>query len=66
MDDYTAYYTYLLSQNIPILITAGEYDQRDGPRSQEPWMHNIQQVKDTPNFWTQPRKIYYVPDIDGS
>jgi hypothetical protein len=26
MDDYTAYVSYLLSQNLPMLIYAGEFD----------------------------------------
>ena len=30
-EDYTNYYSYLLENNIPLLVMAGEFDQQDGP-----------------------------------
>jgi hypothetical protein len=41
MDDYTAIFSDLLSRNFPVIIYAGEFDERDGPLSIEPWLRNV-------------------------
>ena len=65
-DDYTLYYSFLLHNNIPLLVYSGEFDMQDGPSTQF-WMKSIPEVniKD-PDYWTNARKFYYVKDKDGN
>lgn len=65
MDDYTWIYNELLIRGLPILIYAGEFDIKDGPRTQEPWFRNIQALQST-DFFTQARKVYYIQDDKGN
>ena len=44
MLDYTNYYDDAV-QGFPILVYAGEWDQRDGPSTQITWMKNMEQLK---------------------
>ena len=40
-NDYTNKVTFIIENNIPVLIYAGEYDVLDGPRTIEDWLKNI-------------------------
>lgn len=67
MTDYTDWYDQVFSSKIPILLYAGEWDQRDGPSTMEEWLRNSRQIQQsTGNFWDQARKIYYIKQADGS
>jgi len=46
MDDYTNIVSDLFSRNFPMMIYAGEFDERDGPLSIEPWLKNIDSMQD--------------------
>ena len=66
MDDYTYIFSDILARKMNVLIYAGEFDERDGPKTIEPWIRNVNYIKENPNFWTQSRSTYYVKDVDGS
>ena len=50
-------YTELLSRGLKILINVGNYDQKDGVRSQLEWIKGIE-FDDREMFDLQPRKVY--------
>jgi len=64
--DYTDKVSYVIENDIPVLIYAGEFDVLDGPRTIEDWLKNIQLVKDDPTFFGQARNVYYIQDDDGN
>jgi hypothetical protein len=39
--DYTQYITNLVALKLPLLIYAGEWDARDGPKTLEKWMRRL-------------------------
>jgi len=56
-----------LNGGIDALVYAGTYDQQDGPLTMYEWMADIQTLQKNNNkFWSQARKIYYVPDGRGN
>lgn len=50
-----------LDGGLDVLVYAGRYDQQDGPLTMPIWMRDIKMLKNTNNFWTQARSIYYLP-----
>lgn len=54
--DYSPYYNYMLKEAHPLLVAAGEFDIRDGARSQTIWMKKLLNLSTT--FWEQDRKVY--------
>jgi len=59
-------YTELLSRGLKILINVGNYDMKDGVRSQLEWIKQID-FPDRELFDLQPRKVYkYLDQFDGS
>lgn len=59
-------YTELLSRGLKILINVGNYDMKDGVRSQLEWIKQID-FPDREMFDLQPRKVYkYLDQFDGS
>lgn len=61
--DYSSYYNYLLDQNYPFVVMAGEFDMQDGIASQYRWMKDL--LKVSSEFWTQDRKVYYYQGNDN-
>ena len=57
LEDYSRYYNYLIHENIPLIVMAGEFDMRDGVQSQYVWMKQLLEVSD--NFWKEDRRIYF-------
>ena len=41
LDNYTKYVENLLAKNLPVLIFAGEFDEKDGPATIEPWLKTL-------------------------
>jgi len=60
MIDWSPFYDMIIGSNHPVIVYAGEYDQRDGPVTQVAWMRDLRKLR--PNFWQQARKIYYIND----
>jgi len=62
LQDYSQYYNYILENHpdFPLIISVGEFDTRDGFKSQTKWMRNTLNLTD--NFWSQSRKTYYFED----
>ena len=63
--DWTHFYDTMLTLNggIDVLVYAGTYDQQDGPLTMYEWMHDLKTLQINNNaFWTQARKVYYIPD----
>ena len=59
-------FTELLSRGLRILINVGNYDMKDGVRSQLEWIKQID-FPDREMFDLQPRKVYkYLDQFDGS
>lgn len=59
-------YTELLSRGLRILINVGNYDMKDGVRSQLEWIKQID-FPEREMFDLQPRKVYkYLDQFDGS
>ena len=52
--DYSHYYQSLLDAEIPIIVYAGEFDAKDGPKGQEAWMKRLR-IPGSVDFWTQSR-----------
>lgn len=52
MEDYTYIFSDILARKLPVLIYAGEFDERDGPKTIEPWIRNVDYIKANPSFWT--------------
>ena len=42
--DYSYYYNYLIENNYPLIVMAGEYDMRDGAAGQVKWMRENLQI----------------------
>lgn len=58
MEDYSRFYNYIIEENFPFIVMAGEYDGRDGSAMQPMWMKKtVTSLEDS--FWTQDRKVYY-------
>ena len=63
--DWTPFYDSMLTLNggLDVLVYAGSYDQQDGPLTMYEWIRDLQTLQKNNNaFWTQARKIYYLPD----
>jgi len=60
MDDYTNYYSDILTRGLPVLIFAGEYDLHDGPVGIYEWLKNVEYLQQNPNFFSQARQVYFV------
>ena len=59
-------YTEILSRGLKVLINVGNYDMKDGVRSQLEWIKGID-FPDRELFDLQPRKVYkYLDQFDGS
>jgi len=58
--DYSPYYDYMLKENHPLLVAAGEFDLRDGARGQTVWMKKLLNI--SAEFWKQDRKVYHYYD----
>lgn len=58
-DDYSRYYEWLFANKKHTLIYAGEWDQRDGPVTQEAWLKTVPHLPR--EFFNLNRQIYYVP-----
>ena len=58
--DYSWYYNYLLSENHPLIVMAGEFDMRDGVQGQYKWMKQLLNVSE--EFWETDRRIYFYQD----
>ncbi|CDW84139.1 kex1 protein precursor [Stylonychia lemnae] len=57
----------MLYEDKPVLIYAGQWDQRDGPSTIEDFLANSRrQAKSTTPISQQPRQIYYVKQKDGT
>jgi len=53
--------------DVPVLIYAGEWDQRDGPTTVENYLANSKtQAKSATPIRTQTRQIYYIKQQDGT
>ena len=64
MLDYTYYYEKMMSLNIPVLIYAGEFDNRAAPNTMEEFLKGIPSLK-TSDLWNQARQVYYIKDSQG-
>ena len=67
--DWTHFYDSMLTLDggIDVLIFVGTYDQQDGAPTMYKWMPDIQTLQKNNNaFWTQARKVYYIPDGAGN
>ena len=54
-------YSEMLDNNLPVLVYAGEFDMKDGPRTQVGWMRAIDNVnKNDKDYWLRSRKIYFI------
>ena len=60
-NDASSVYTELLSRGLKILINVGNYDQKDGVRSQLEWIKKID-FDGREMFDKQPRKVYKYND----
>ena len=58
MEDYSRFYNYLIDENYPFLVMAGEFDGKDGNAMQPMWMKNSV-TSLTEEFWQQDRQVYY-------
>lgn len=58
--DYSPYYNYMIKENHPLLVAAGEFDLRDGARGQTIWMQQLLNISS--DFWKQDRKVYHYFD----
>ena len=54
MLDYANWYDKLLDLNIPVLVYAGEWDQRSGPATMEEFLKSIPNLKGG-DLWNQAR-----------
>ena len=64
--DWSPYYDQELSNGTPMLVFVGEFDMRLGPTNHD-WIKNLIRLKTPENsFFSQSRKIYYVPDGSGN
>jgi len=61
LENFAWYFEDIIRQELPVLIYAGEFDAKDGPKTQEPWLRRLA-FNDSVEFWDQSRKVYYVPD----
>lgn len=43
----------------PFLLYSGEFDARDGPATDEPWLRKMQ-FEGSEDFWSQARQVYYL------
>lgn len=59
--DYSPYYQYMLDNGHPLMVAAGEFDIRDGTRSQDVWMKKLLNLTD--DFWKQDRKVYSYTNV---
>ena len=57
--DYSSYVEKLIDAKSPVLIYAGEFDSRDGPKTQEFWLRRLA-FEGSEDFWSQSRSIYWV------
>lgn len=62
--DYSDYYNYMIEEDYPFIVMAGEFDMKDGADSQYTWMQKTLNV--SKDFWSQDRKIYYYDGPDNS
>lgn len=67
MMDWSSWYDECIAWDNNVLIYSGEFDQRDGPLTQEAWLKRIRRF-DFSNkaLWKQSRKIYYFKDTEGN
>ena len=47
--DYTKYFNYMIENNFPFIVMAGEYDMLDGAKGQQEYMRQILSVSS--DFW---------------
>ena len=48
----------LLKKNLNVVIYAGEFDEKDGPATIEPWLKTVRFAK-SKEFWEQARSVYW-------
>jgi hypothetical protein len=51
MLDYSSYVEKLIAAKSPVLIYAGEFDERDGPKGQEQWLRRLK-FEGSADFWS--------------
>ncbi len=67
MIDYTSYLDYGVGVLSPsILIYAGQWDNRDGPTTIEPWLTKTWNFNGDADLYATDRKIYYTKDLQGN
>ena len=59
--DYVSWIESLVNLPSPIFIYAGEFDEKDGPYSQEQWLKRLE-FDDSSEFWSKAREVYWVDD----
>ena len=50
MIDYSRYFEMLIAEKSPVLVYAGEFDIKDGPRTQEEWLRRLN-FEGKEEFW---------------
>ena len=60
--DFSYYYNYMIKENFPTIVMAGEYDMKDGAAGQVYWMKENLDIDQ--HFWDQDRTIYYYDDTN--
>ena len=63
--DYSEYVEKLIAAESPVLIYAGEFDSRDGPKTQEFWLRRLN-FAGSQDFWAQSRQIYWVQNFTAT
>lgn len=61
--DYSSWYNSMIAAKHPFIVMAGEFDIRDGPVGQVPWMNELLQLSKT--FWSQDRQLFKYPGGTG-
>ncbi|CDW87058.1 serine carboxypeptidase [Stylonychia lemnae] len=57
----------ITNDDVPMLIYAGMWDQREGPTTTEDWLsHSRKQAKSLTPIAQQARQIYYIKQLDGT
>lgn len=65
MLNYAGYVEKLIAAEHPILIYAGEFDAKDGPKGQDFWLRRLQ-FAGNDDFWTQSRQVYWVQNATST
>ena len=51
---------------VPIIIYVGEWDERDGPASQEHWIRNLRELQGSKTqLFDSPRELYWFKNAQG-